>query len=38
MTKNDDFPRPREHDICYQPKFDDIVHELRAKIAQVRQT
>jgi NitT/TauT family transport system ATP-binding protein len=36
MTKNVDFPRPRELDICYLPKFVDIVHELRAKIAEVR--
>ena len=37
MTKAVDFPRPRELDICYQPRFTDIVHELRAKIAEVRQ-
>jgi NitT/TauT family transport system ATP-binding protein len=37
MTKEIDLPRPRELDICYQPHFVDIVHELRAKIAEVRQ-
>jgi NitT/TauT family transport system ATP-binding protein len=37
MTKTIDFPRPRELDICYLPKFVDIIHELRAKIAEVRQ-
>jgi NitT/TauT family transport system ATP-binding protein len=36
MTKNVDLPRPRDLDICYQPQFTDIVHELRAKIAEVR--
>jgi NitT/TauT family transport system ATP-binding protein len=38
MTKAIDFPRPRDLDICYQPAFTDIVHELRAKIAEVRQS
>jgi NitT/TauT family transport system ATP-binding protein len=37
MSKPVDLPRPRELDICYEPRFTDIVHELRAKIAQVRQ-
>jgi NitT/TauT family transport system ATP-binding protein len=37
MTKEIDLPRPRELDICYKPYFVDIVHELRAKIAEVRQ-
>ncbi|MGE0038365.1 MAG: ABC transporter ATP-binding protein [Xanthobacteraceae bacterium] len=37
LNKQIDFPRPRELDICYQPAFVEIVHELRAKIAQVRQ-
>jgi NitT/TauT family transport system ATP-binding protein len=36
MTKTVDLPRPRELDICFEPKFVDIVHELRAKIAEVR--
>jgi NitT/TauT family transport system ATP-binding protein len=37
MSKPVDLPRPRELDICYEARFTDIVHELRAKIAQVRQ-
>ena len=37
MSKAVDLPRPRELDICYEARFTDIVHELRAKIAQVRQ-
>ena len=36
MTKQVDLPRPRELDICYESRFTDIVHELRAKIAEVR--
>jgi NitT/TauT family transport system ATP-binding protein len=36
MTKEVDLPRPRELEICYQPHFIDIVHELRGKIAEVR--
>jgi NitT/TauT family transport system ATP-binding protein len=36
MTKAVDLPHPRELDICFEPRFTDIVHELRAKIAQVR--
>ena len=36
MTKPVELPRPRELDICYEPHFIDIVHELRAKIAEVR--
>jgi NitT/TauT family transport system ATP-binding protein len=31
-----DLPRPRDLDICFEPRFTDIVHELRAKIAEVR--
>jgi NitT/TauT family transport system ATP-binding protein len=38
MTKNINFPRPRDLDICYLPAFTDIVHELRAKIAEVRRS
>jgi NitT/TauT family transport system ATP-binding protein len=37
-TKAVDLPRPRDLDICYEPRFTDIVHELRAKIAEVRST
>ena len=37
MSKAVDLPRPRELDICYEARFTDIVQELRAKIAQVRQ-
>jgi NitT/TauT family transport system ATP-binding protein len=37
MTKTVDLPRPRELEICFEPKFIDIVHELRGKIAEVRQ-
>lgn len=37
MTKTVPFPRPRELDICYTQTFVDIVHELRNKIAEVRQ-
>jgi NitT/TauT family transport system ATP-binding protein len=36
-SKDIDLPRPRDLDICYAPHFVDIVHELRAKIAEVRQ-
>ena len=36
VTKSVDLPRPRDLDICFEPRFTDIVHELRAKIAQVR--
>jgi NitT/TauT family transport system ATP-binding protein len=35
-SKAIDLPRPRELDICFEPRFTDIVHELRAKIAEVR--
>jgi NitT/TauT family transport system ATP-binding protein len=37
MTKKVDLPRPRDLEICFAPQFVDIVHELRAKIAEVRQ-
>lgn len=37
MSKAVDLPRPRDLDVCFEPHFIDIVHELRAKIAQVRQ-
>jgi NitT/TauT family transport system ATP-binding protein len=36
MTKAVNLPRPRDLDICFEPRFIDIVHELRAKIAEVR--
>jgi NitT/TauT family transport system ATP-binding protein len=36
MTKAVDLPRPRDLDICFEPRFTEIVHELRAKIAEVR--
>src|SRR6516164_1706188 len=36
MTKTVDLPRPRDLDICFEPHFTGIVHELRAKIAEVR--
>lgn len=36
MTKTVDLPRPRDLDICFEARFTDIVHELRAKIAEVR--
>jgi NitT/TauT family transport system ATP-binding protein len=36
MSKAVDLPRPRELDICFEPRFIDIVHELRAKIGEVR--
>src|SRR5262249_1656568 len=29
-------PGPAALDICFEPRFTDIVHELRAKIAEVR--
>ncbi|MDJ0683193.1 MAG: ABC transporter ATP-binding protein [Alphaproteobacteria bacterium] len=37
MTKQVDLPRPRDLEIGFDPKFVDIVHELRGKIAEVRQ-
>jgi NitT/TauT family transport system ATP-binding protein len=36
LTKAVDLPRPRDLDICFEARFTDIVHELRAKIAEVR--
>jgi NitT/TauT family transport system ATP-binding protein len=36
MTREIDLPRPRDLEICYEPRFIDIVHELRGKIAEVR--
>ncbi len=38
LTKTVDFARPRSLEVTYEKAFADIVHELRAKIAQVRQT
>jgi NitT/TauT family transport system ATP-binding protein len=37
MTKTVGLPRPRDLDICYDSRFTDIVHELRGKIAEVRE-
>jgi NitT/TauT family transport system ATP-binding protein len=37
MSKIIDLPRPRELEDCFMPRFTDIVHELRAKIGEVRQ-
>jgi NitT/TauT family transport system ATP-binding protein len=37
LNKQVDFPRPRSLDVTYEKDFADIVHELREKIAQVRQ-
>ena len=36
-TRTVDLPRPRDLEICYDQNFVDIVHELRAHIAEVRQ-
>jgi NitT/TauT family transport system ATP-binding protein len=36
MTKAIDLPRPRDLEIGFEPRFVGIVHELRAKIAEVR--
>jgi NitT/TauT family transport system ATP-binding protein len=36
MSKDVAFPRPRDLDICFTSEFTNIVHELRAKIAEVR--
>ncbi|MBK8007433.1 MAG: ABC transporter ATP-binding protein [Rhizobiales bacterium] len=36
QVKAVDFPRPRDLQVTYEKDFADIVHELRAKIAQVR--
>ena len=36
QVKAVDFPRPRSLEVTYEKGFADIVHELRAKIAQVR--
>lgn len=37
MSKSIELPRPRELEDCFKPQFIDIVHELRAKIGEVRQ-
>ena len=36
-TRTVPFTRPRALDVCYLPEFTDLVHELRNKIAEVRQ-
>jgi len=38
LSKPVDLRRPRDLDICFEPQFIDIVHELRAKIGEVRQS
>ena len=38
LTKEVGFSRPRSLEVTYEKAFADIVHELRAKIAEVRQT
>ena len=38
MSKTVALPRPRDLDVCFEPQFTDIVHVLRAKIAEVRQS
>ena len=35
-TREVNFARPRELDLCYETPFTDIVHGLRSKIAEVR--
>ena len=35
-TRQVDFARPRDLDVCYEPAFTDLVHVLRNKIAEVR--
>ena len=37
QVRSVDFPRPRDLQITYDKNFSDLVHELRAKIAEVRQ-
>ncbi len=37
-TRHVDFARPRHLDVCYSSQFTDLVHTLRNKIAEVRQT
>ena len=32
-----DLRRPRELDVCFEPEFVDIVHDLRSRISEVRQ-
>jgi NitT/TauT family transport system ATP-binding protein len=36
LSRDVDLPRPRELDVCFEPRFTEIVHELRIKIAEVR--
>jgi NitT/TauT family transport system ATP-binding protein len=36
MTKAVDLPRPRDLGVCFEPRFTDIVQELRSKIGEVR--
>jgi NitT/TauT family transport system ATP-binding protein len=37
MSRAVDLPRPRDLDVCFESGFTALVHELRAKIAEVRQ-
>lgn len=37
LTKEVEFQRPRDINVTYERPFNDIVHELRAKIAEARQ-
>jgi NitT/TauT family transport system ATP-binding protein len=32
-----DLPRPRDLEVCYEPGFVDIVHDLRTQISEARQ-
>jgi NitT/TauT family transport system ATP-binding protein len=36
-SKAVDLPRPRDINVCFEPQFTDIVHELRTRIGEVRQ-
>jgi NitT/TauT family transport system ATP-binding protein len=36
-SKTVDLPRPRDINVCFEPQFTDIVHELRTRIGEVRQ-
>ncbi|GHD43364.1 nitrate ABC transporter ATP-binding protein [Thalassobaculum fulvum] len=35
-TRRVEFPRPRDLEVCFEPGFVDLVHELRGRIADVR--
>ena len=36
-TRTVTIPRPRDLEVCFDPAFTDLVHELRGHIAAVRQ-